>query len=138
MSFLILGVESVFAQQSEDAKNFTGRWSVSREVRNGLATGDVIGRRLVFSGNNFEFWKDGKLVHKGKYVLEPDVEPPTINFHHRHGDLKDKSWKGIYSLDGDTLKICHNAPNLEKDRPAAFESKRDSEHVLITFSRLIP
>ena len=41
-------------------------------------------------------------------------------------------------LDGDTLAICDNAPNLDKGRPAAFEAKSGSGYVLITFKRAKP
>jgi hypothetical protein len=47
-------------------------------------------------------------------------------------------WKGIYALGGDTLKICDNAPNLDKGRPSALEAKSGSGHVLITFTRAKP
>ena len=43
-----------------------------------------------------------------------------------------------YALDGDTLRACDNAPNLDKGRPAAFEAKRGSGYVLITFKREKP
>jgi uncharacterized protein (TIGR03067 family) len=61
------------------------------------------------------------------------VKPAAIDFEHKEGSLKGKAWKGIYALDGDTLRICDNAPNLEKDRPATFEAKSGSGYVLITF-----
>jgi hypothetical protein len=38
-------------------------------------------------------------------------------------------------LEGDTLTICDNAPNPRKRRPAAFEVKRASGYVLVTFAR---
>jgi len=53
----------------------------------------------------------------------------------QEGALKGKAWKGIYALDGDTLTICDNAPNLNKGRPAAFDAKTGSGYVLITFKR---
>jgi uncharacterized protein (TIGR03067 family) len=49
--------------------------------------------------------------------------------------LKGAVWKGICALNGDTLKICDNAANLDKARPAAFEAKRGPGYVLITFKR---
>jgi ketosteroid isomerase-like protein len=47
-------------------------------------------------------------------------------------------WKGIYALDGDTLRTCDNAPELDKSRPAAFEAKAGSGYILITFRRAKP
>ena len=34
-----------------------------------------------------------------------------------------------YTLDGDTLTICDNAPNLNKGRPTTFEIKSGSGYV---------
>jgi uncharacterized protein (TIGR03067 family) len=67
--------------------------------------------------------------------VNPSAKPASIDFEHTRGALKGKVWKGIYLLDGDTLKICDNAPNLEADRPVAFETKRGSGSILITFER---
>jgi uncharacterized protein (TIGR03067 family) len=67
--------------------------------------------------------------------MDPSAKPVAIDFEHTGGVLKGKAWKGIYALDGDTLAICDNAPNLDKRRPAAFEAKSGSGYVLITFKR---
>jgi uncharacterized protein (TIGR03067 family) len=45
--------------------------------------------------------------------------------------------KGIYSLDGDTLKLCLGLMG-GKDRPTAMESKEGSNHILITLKRVKP
>jgi uncharacterized protein (TIGR03067 family) len=67
--------------------------------------------------------------------MNPGAKPPGIDFEHKEGALQGKAWKGIYALDGDTLRICDNAPDLEKARPAAFEAKVESGYVLLTFKR---
>jgi uncharacterized protein (TIGR03067 family) len=70
--------------------------------------------------------------------VDPSAKPAAIDFEHMEGALKGNAWKGIYALDGDTLTICDNAPNLNKGRPAAFEAKSGSGYVLITFKRSKP
>ena len=70
--------------------------------------------------------------------MNPNAKPATIDFEHKEGVLKGKVWQGIYALDGDSLTICDNAPDLEKGRPGAFEAKSGSGHVLITFKRAKP
>jgi uncharacterized protein (TIGR03067 family) len=52
------------------------------------------------------------------------TKPAAIDFEHTDGALKGKAWRGIYGLDGDTLTVCDNAPDLDKGRPAAFEARR--------------
>jgi hypothetical protein len=42
------------------------------------------------------------------------------------------------AVDGDTLTICDNAPNLDKPRPTAFEAKSGSGYDLITFKGAKP
>jgi len=70
--------------------------------------------------------------------VDARAKPAAIDFAHRGGALKGKAWKGIYVLDGYTLPICDNAPNLEKGRPTALEAKSGSGYVLITFKRAKP
>jgi uncharacterized protein (TIGR03067 family) len=141
MCGLILGtgLVSTFAQPADDAKRLQGAWTAIQAERDGKAADDVVGHRLSFSGNRFQIQsKDGKTLHAGTVRVDPGAKPAAIDFTHADGALKGKAWKGIYALDGDTLRICDNAPNLDKGRPAAFEAKSGSGHVLITFRRAKP
>lgn len=132
---------SVLAQSYEkvqqNLQNLQGTWRATKAKRNGLAVADVIGHRLTFTGKRFQLRsQDGKAVSEGTFSLDLSVEPPDIDFHHQSGGLKGKTWRGIYTLEGDVLKICDNSPDLEKPRPVEFEAQRDSGHVLITFGRV--
>ena len=139
MCWVILGAGLVpaFAQPAQDAHTkLQGAWTATQAERDGQAAGDVVGNRLSLTGNRFQIQsKDGKLLYAGTVRVEPRARPAAIDFEHAEGALKGKAWKGIYALDGDTLRICDNAPSLDKDRPAAFEAKRGSGYVLITFKR---
>jgi uncharacterized protein (TIGR03067 family) len=142
MCWLIIGTALVpaFAQPAEEAhKKLQGPWTATRAERDGQAADDVVGHRLSFTGNRFQIQsKDGKPLYTGAVRVDPRAKPAAIDFEHAEGALKGKAWKGIYALDGDTLTICDNAPNLDKSRPAAFEAKRGSGYVLITFKRAKP
>jgi uncharacterized protein (TIGR03067 family) len=76
-----------------------------------------------------------RVLYEGTFRAEPNTKPAAIDFEHTEETLKGKAWKGIYALDGDTLTICDNAPNLDKGRPAASEARTGSEYILITFKR---
>jgi uncharacterized protein (TIGR03067 family) len=142
MCGLILGtgLVSALAQPAGDApKSLQGAWTATQGERDGKAADDVVGHRLSFSGNRFRIQsKDGKPLFAGTVGVRPSAKPAAIDFEHLEGTLKGKAWKGIYALDGDTLKVCDNAPNLDKGRPAAFEARSGSGHVLITFRRVKP
>ena len=126
------------AQPAEE-KDLQGTWTATKAQRDGKAADNVVGNRLSFAGKRFEIQSsDGKTLYEGTVRLEPSAKPAAIDFEHMQGALKGKAWKGIYALEGDTLRVCDNAPNLDKDRPAAFEAKSGSGYVLVTFKRAKP
>jgi uncharacterized protein (TIGR03067 family) len=142
MCWLILGTGLVpaFAQPAEEAhKKLQGTWTATQAERDGKAAHDVVGHRLSFTGNRFQIQsKEGTPLFAGTVWVDPSAKPAAIDFAHMEGPLKGKAWKGIYALDGDTLTVCDNAPDLDKGRPAAFEAKSGSGYVLITFKREKP
>ena len=131
------GVIAALAQPDEEAqRQLQGAWTATQAERDGRTADNVVGHRLAFAGNRFRIQsKDGKVLFTGTVRLDPNAKPASIDFEHAEGTLKGKAWKGIYALDGDTLRICDNAPNMDKGRPAAFEAKSGSGYVLITFKR---
>jgi uncharacterized protein (TIGR03067 family) len=128
MCGLILGTWLVpaFAQPAAEGQTkLQGTWTATKAERDGRAAEDVVGNRLSFAGSRFQIHsKDGKPLYAGTVRVDPSAKPAAIDFEQTEGALKGKTWRGIYALDGDTLTTCDNAPNLDKDRPAAFEAKR--------------
>ena len=121
------------------SKKLQGTWTATKAERDGNAADDVVGHRLSFTGNRFQVRsRDGKPLYEGTFRVDPRAKPAGIDFEHTGGALKGKAWKGIYALDGDTLTTCDNAPNLDRGRPAAFQAKAGSGHILITFKRAKP
>ena len=139
---LILGTGLVlaFAQPADDAQQkLQGTWTAIKAERDGKAADDVVGHRLSFTGNRFQILsKDGKPLYAGTVRVNLSAKPWAIDFEHTEEALKGKTWKGIYVLDGDTLTICDNAPNLDESRPVSFETKSGSGFELITFKRAAP
>jgi uncharacterized protein (TIGR03067 family) len=117
-------------------KKLQGTWLAVEAERDGKAAEDVVGHRLFFKGQRFEIAsKTGKLLYHGTVTLHPDRKLPAIDFKHDGQELKGKIWKGIYALDGNTLKICDNGPDPAKNRPTAFTAKAGSGHIVIVFKR---
>ena len=139
---LVLGTSLVLAgaQPAEATKaELRGTWTAVKAERDGKGANEVVGNRLSFAGNGFQIRsRDGKSLYAGTVRVDPRAKPAAIDFTHKEGVPKGKAWKGIYVLDGDTLTICDNAPNLNKGRPTAFAARRGSGYVLITFMRAKP
>lgn len=133
---LLLGADKPGAEVDKKGKDMLqGTWVGVSAQRNGKPDDKIEGHLLTFAGDKFVIKKGGKVLYQGTYQTDPDKEPATIDFHHSEGILKGKTWKGIYALDGDTLKECDNAPDLDKGRPTEFAARADSGHVFIMFKR---
>ncbi len=118
--WLVLGtwLLPAFAHPAEQAeKKLRGSWAATKAERDGKAVDDVVGNRLVFTGNRFQIQsKDGKALYAGTFRVNPGAKPAAIDFEHTEGVFKGKTWKGIYRLDANTLTICDNAPEPNKGR----------------------
>ena len=134
------GLAAAFeARPEEPQKKLEGSWTATKEERDGKAAEDLVGHRLSLTGDRFEIKsKDGKTLYAGAVKLDPSAKPAAFDFEHTEGELKGKVWKGIYALEGDTLTTCDNGPDPDKPRPTAFEAKKGSGYVLITFKRAKP
>ncbi len=116
-----------------------GTWVAVKAEQNGKPAEDIVGHWLTFAGDRFVVRsKDGKVLFQGGVQLPPGKRFPFIDFLHTTGSLKGWTWKGIYSLEGTTLRVCDNGANLEKDRPTAFNTEPGSGHVSIVFQRVQP
>jgi len=116
-----------------------GAWSATKAEIDGKESSNVIGHKLSFASNRFEIRsQDNKSLYEGNVRTDPSAKPPAIDFEHTSGALAKKIWEGIYRLDGDTLTICDNAPNLNKPRPTTFEWKAGAGDECVTFRRVEP
>ncbi len=133
---LTLIIAFVGADKAQDRQKIQGPWMAVDAMRNDEVADDVIGYRLTFKGETFSIVNEGKTLFGGTFSLDRSQKQPAIDFKHDLGDLKGKTWQGIYSLDGETLKICDNAASLSAPRPTRFESGRESGHVVVLFKRM--
>jgi len=142
MGLLILGAGLALTapQPAQAQATLDGAWTAMKVERDGKSADDVVGHRLTFTDNRFEIRsKDGRtLVYAGIFRTDQNANPATIDFVNTEGRDNGKTWRGIYALDGNTLTTCDNAPDVGKPRPAAFEAKTGSGHILVTFSRARP
>jgi uncharacterized protein (TIGR03067 family) len=120
---------------AQDAGSIQGAWTVVSAERDAKATTEVAGHRLTFSGDTFAIQHEGHSLFRGTYKVDTSRKPAVIDFLHSDGNLKGKSWKGIYRFDGETLRICDNALDTSKPRPTQFSAKAGSGYICIVFKR---
>jgi uncharacterized protein (TIGR03067 family) len=78
-----------------------------------------------------------KVVSELTFKLDPTKDPKAIDFTTAAGPDKGKQIKGIYKLEGDTLKVCFN-PKKDGERPTSFATKAGSSVRLNIFKREKP
>ena len=81
--------------------------------------------------------KDNKMSHPGAqgkteeatFELDATATPKTIDMTTTGGTEKGEKLQAIYSLDGDTLKLCIAAPG--KERPKEFKAVKERTVVMV-------
>jgi RNA polymerase sigma factor (sigma-70 family) len=85
-------------------------------------------QRLVVKGTTM------KLKFESPFTLNEKKNPRQIDVEVKDGPANEVgTWKGIYQLKGDDLKICINPPNV--DRPTEFATQGGVLTMLLTLKR---
>jgi uncharacterized protein (TIGR03067 family) len=116
---------------------FEGTWrfaSIEMEGKQ-LPGEDVKGSRMVLKGDRFTV-ESGPVAYRGTFKVDLGKKPKQIDVTFTEGPEKGKTFRGIYTLEGDTYTVCIGPPG--KDRPAEFVSKPGSGHVLEVLKRVRP
>lgn len=126
------------AKRDED--KLQGTWQATEGVLDGKPVPKEPLQRLkvVFSGEKMSIFPldgDGKQAMENTFRVDPSKKPKAIDVTRLEGGGKGKTAKGIYELDGDTLKLCL-AIRLENERPTEFAASETSGLVLLTLKRV--
>lgn len=140
LTALLVGLAVVGSVAAEDAakKDFEklqGVWVVTGAEQDGKALNRLQGGKLTVKDQNFHVKTAGGTEMKGNLSLDPAKKPKHIDWLHQEGLLREKTWQGIYELDGDDLKICYAEADSGKDRPDEFKTEADSKRLLVILKR---
>lgn len=117
-------------KEAKDQEQIQGKWKMVSSEKNGQQR-EVRVTQVVIKANTITFvGPDGKASFDVAYTLDANKKPRAIDIKNEKGD---ETSPGIYSLDGDTLKICTARPGME--RPTEFATRPDSHLSLIVLMR---
>jgi uncharacterized protein (TIGR03067 family) len=88
---------------------------------------------LSFKSGKFSS-RMGERQTNGTYHIDPAKTPKSMDIVHTDGPEKDKKWALIYSLEGDTLRIC-GPTEVGRDRPTGFDAKGGIGIILMVLRR---
>jgi len=116
------------AQADEELTKLTGKWTVESFEFNGQAVTEMIAAVREFKGDQYTLTPKSGQTFSGTARIDATQTPKQIDLM-----LADRTLRGIYEVDGTTLKLAYA---LEGDaRPTAFESKADSGVVLVVHKK---
>lgn len=120
------------AIKQERAK-LVGKWKPTSVLKGGKPAPNE-----KLEATTFHFSEDKITIDEGNrkqvagYKIDPTKKPKTIDIIPEGPDGKKEMILGIYSLEGDALKISFDS----KSRPKEFASPEGSEQGLVTFQRI--
>jgi RNA polymerase sigma factor (sigma-70 family) len=123
------------ADGKTDKEKLQGRWKLVSGEMGGKPAEDLKEGTFLFKGDKFITERPDGMTYSSDYTIDPTKKPKSIDITPREApeSEKDKTIPGIYELDGDTLRICANMPDLE--RPTELKSKEGTRIMLLTFKR---
>jgi uncharacterized protein (TIGR03067 family) len=116
-----------------DQDKIQGTWTFVSVEKGGVDTQDdfIKEAKLVFGADKVKILHQGKEMEAG-YKLDPSKKPGHFDLNVNEGG-KEAVLKGVYKLEGDTLKICI-APPGEK-RPTELRSELGSSEMYVVMKR---
>lgn len=124
----------------DDAARVQGSWAVV-ESQFPPPIGKMPRFTIQFAGDRLNWRYDTGDGHEWQYHLNASTSPKQIDFRGevetRDGTKQTQRRLGIYSLDGDTLRICYDTvePVEEIRRPTDFSAEERSGRILLVLRR---
>lgn len=112
-----------------DQEKLRGKWIVELFEYNGTPVELLKDAVREFNDDKYTLTpKAGDVINGTIKLLDSSKKPKIIDL-----VVNNQTLKGIYEIEGDTLKMCYNLNNPE--RPTEFVSKPDSGIVLVMHKR---
>jgi uncharacterized protein (TIGR03067 family) len=120
----------------KDKAALQGTWKVTASESKGekVPAEDLKDLFLIFRGDAILIREAGKTQENFSYVLNPTKKIKEIDVTLKVGPQKGRIDRGIYEIDGDTLRICIQS-NKKAPRPREFRSVAGMDLWLVVLQR---
>jgi uncharacterized protein (TIGR03067 family) len=119
------GTLALAKDSTSDAKRIQGTWVIDpatyKDIKDKEAVKAAKDVRIIFEGDTVTFKHPPGNEERVKFVLDATKKPKQI-------DMSEGA-KGIYELDGDTLKLCWDQQAKTNGRPTRFADVKDKPSV---------
>jgi RNA polymerase sigma factor (sigma-70 family) len=118
------------AEVKAELKKFQGTWVDIFAEKAGTKQEQVGDHQLKFDGESFSVADHGEVQEKGTIKLDPTRKPKEIDLRIRDKNDEEKTVLGIYTWDGENLKLCWGEPGGQK-RPTDFTTTPEGGFLVI-------
>jgi uncharacterized protein (TIGR03067 family) len=125
-------------EAKKELARLQGTWVMEALEVNGenVPAKKLAGTTLTIKGDRY-ITKVKDTAREVTFKLDPSEKPKAIDMYFPDGPELPKLSKGIYELDGDTLKVCrHQTPG--EDRPRSFVTSAGTNLFVVTWKRKKP
>jgi len=123
----------------DDDKALQGSWVIDSAEFKATRSPELVGSTLTFAAGKVSLSrKDKERPSQSAYVLRPSSSPKEIELTPLDDSGKadgSKTIRGIYRLEGDTLRICMNDRAGPDPTPVEFKTDKYSNDVLLVLTR---
>lgn len=135
---LTMGGLSVGAEDAkDDLKAMQGTWELTYLERDGKEVKLQVSTKAINTGDKFVVKRGDEVVAAGSFKFDATKKPKASETTYTEGPDKGKTFKGIYQIDGDTMKFCR-AGSPEDERPTEFKTKPGSKQFSAAYKRVKP
>ena len=125
-------------QATTDSERLQGKWQIMSLDLGGIVIKreaessqwkDTFEKEMFFQGDRY-----GQVGHSNsKFKLDETRDPKQITVYSDDGKL---TYRGIYAIEGDTLKLCMNGDGTSILRPEEFVTKKGSPVIITTLKKV--
>jgi uncharacterized protein (TIGR03067 family) len=134
LTLALVGYNATADDAKDDLKALEGTWDLIYFERDGKEVKLQDDTKAINTGDKFVIKRGDQVIAAGTMKLDPSKKPKASETTYTEGPDKGKTYKGIYQIDGDTVKFCR-AGSPDDDWPTEFKTKPGSGQFVAVYKR---